>query len=115
MGKSNSRWSSSQIEKLYRKEKARIESSAQLLEKEKLKAYLRLLEKSKRFLQGRMNKRMHAVRRLNIQLKKKQNQLLKRTEKLRSLNGKDSRSLQAMETERKKLLSELKNLGSKKK
>lgn len=111
MKKSNNSLDSSEIEKLYRAEKKRIEDSTQQLEKEKCKAYLRLMDKHKQFLQGRIGKRMHTIRRLHSLLKKKQDQLLQKIEKVKSENDKDLRSLQGLDSEHKKLVVELKILG----
>ncbi|MDO8511261.1 MAG: hypothetical protein Q7S55_03785 [Nanoarchaeota archaeon] len=111
--KKNASWSSSQIERLYRLEKVKIETSARQLEMEKLRAYLRLMEKRKHSLQrkiaAQVSQTHHAASQLR-QLKKKMDQSLQQSGKLKSINDKDLQALHELEVKRKKLLSELRNM-----
>ena len=68
MKKSKNSLDSSEIKRLYRAEKEKIEDSARQLEQEKCKAYLRLTDKRAQLLRGRINNRMHTIRRLHARL-----------------------------------------------
>lgn len=110
--KKESQSDSSKIERLYHAEKERIEEAAKHLEKEKCKAYLRLMGRRKRSIQVKMSQRMVAVRRLHLQIKQlkaKQNQLLQKIGQVLSKNDQDVQTLRKMDLERKRLVSEIKH------
>lgn len=111
------KWSSSEIEKLYHLEKTKIHHSAQHLEREKLKAYLRLMDKHRHFLQGKIDRQLPQINHLSSQLqqiKKKHDLLLKKVRKIRSENRHNMGLLHGLDSRRKKVLSKLKKLASKK-
>ena len=111
--KKNASWSSSQIERLYRLEKVKIETSARQLEMEKLRAYLRLMEKRKHSLQRKIAaqaSQVHHYASQLRQLKKKTDLLSQQSGKLKSINDKDMQILHELEMKRKKLLSELRSM-----
>jgi hypothetical protein len=115
--KAGAKWSSSEIERLYRMEKTKIQHSAQHLAQEKLKAHLRLMDKHRHFLQGKINRQIPQIDRLNVQLrqyKKKRDLLSQKAKKISLENSHDLKILHSLDSRRKKMLSKIKRLALKK-
>ncbi|MFW9930558.1 MAG: hypothetical protein ACFFD1_14310 [Candidatus Thorarchaeota archaeon] len=91
--------SSTEIEKLYREEKKKIYQSSIMLEEERVKAYLRMLDKRKSLL----SKKIKSLGMTENSLKKQADEVLKNVANLKNIKLKEKKHLNALSQLNKKI------------